>query len=165
MYKKLETERLFIRPIQLEDSEFILELVNSEGWLKFIGDRNIKNKLDAENYIKKILGIPLFFYSVFELKTTGEKLGIITFLNRENKEYPDIGFALLPQFEKNGFTFEASSKYMETLKESGNYKIITGITIPENSKSIKLLEKLGLTFQENVTEDEKIILIYSKEIM
>ncbi|MFK8039089.1 MAG: hypothetical protein AB8B74_12415 [Crocinitomicaceae bacterium] len=51
MYKNLEADRLIIRPINLANSKFIIELVNSDGWLKFIGNRNISNKNDAEKYI------------------------------------------------------------------------------------------------------------------
>lgn len=163
MYKNLQTERLIIRPITLKDAAFIIELVNSEGWLHFIGDRHIKSTLDAENYINKILNNKLFFYSVFELKTTRVKLGIITFLKRENKDYPDIGFALLPKFNKNGFAFEASKKYMEQLLFDKKHEKILGITTPENSKSIKLLEKLGLTHHDNIIEDNKKWSIFVKE--
>lgn len=163
MYKKLQTERLIIRPITVEDATFIIELVNSEGWLHFIGDRNIKTTVDAKKYINKILTNKSFFYSVFELETTQEKLGIITFLKRENKNYPDIGFALLPQFYKNGFAFEAAKKYMEALIADHKHEKILGITTPENLNSIKLLKKLGLTHHNNSIEDNKEWSIYVKE--
>ena len=55
MQQILETERLRIRPLSAEDSKFILELVNTEGWLKFIGDRNVKDLPDAIDYIEKIM--------------------------------------------------------------------------------------------------------------
>ena len=61
MYKQLETDRLLIRPIAASDSGFILELVNSAGWLQFIGDRNIRNTEDAKNYIRKIIDNQNFF--------------------------------------------------------------------------------------------------------
>ena len=48
-----ETERLTLRPMTIEDAEFFMELVNTEKWLKFIGDRNVKDIKAAENYIKE----------------------------------------------------------------------------------------------------------------
>jgi len=39
MYRQIETERLLIRPIKITDTSFILDLLNSDGWLQFIGDR------------------------------------------------------------------------------------------------------------------------------
>ena len=43
----LKTERLQLRQFTLDDSEFIIRLLNSEGWLKFIGDRNVQTKEQA----------------------------------------------------------------------------------------------------------------------
>lgn len=37
----LETKRLLIRPIEISDAELMLQLLNTEGWLKYIGDRNV----------------------------------------------------------------------------------------------------------------------------
>lgn len=100
MYKEILTDRLLIRPITVGDANFIYSLVNSNGWLKYIGDRNIRNNQDAENYIQKILENKNYYYNVFEIKETKEPIGIITFLHRDNHEFPDIGFALLPKYEK-----------------------------------------------------------------
>ena len=159
MYKLLETERLIIRPIALSDTDFILRLVNSDGWLKFIGERNIKTEEDSKKYITKILDNKNFYYSVFELKDTQKAIGIITFLNREEFEHPDIGFALLPEFEKKGYSFEAAKKYLDEIQSNNIAKTIIGITLPENIGSIKLLEKLGLKYKSDfVKDDEKLLL-------
>ena len=48
---KLETERLIIRPISIIDAAFMLQLMNTKGWLGFIGDRNVKDRTAASNYI------------------------------------------------------------------------------------------------------------------
>ena len=50
----LTTERLFIEPLSTIEDDFILELVNTEGWIKFIGNRNVTSKIDAANYIRKV---------------------------------------------------------------------------------------------------------------
>jgi [ribosomal protein S5]-alanine N-acetyltransferase len=161
MYKQLETARLLVRPIRLTDKEFILALVNSEGWLQFIGDRNINNLPDAEKYIQKILDNSNFFYSVFEVKETNQPVGIVTFLYRDNQEFPDIGFAVLPEFEKKGYTFEAVKKYFDEILSQGTVCNIIGITFPENEKSIRLLERLGLTFEKNFIKDDETLSLYS----
>jgi len=161
MYKEIETERLIIRPINLADSKFIIELVNSEGWLKFIGNRNISNENDAEKYIQKILNSPNFYYSVFQLKTTKEPIGIVTFLNRAEHKFPDIGFAMLPSYEKKGYTLEASRKYLDEIVKSNKYENIIAITSPDNQKSIKLLLKLGLGYESDYVEDNDTLSVFS----
>ena len=161
MYFEFQTDRLKVRQINIGDALFMLKLMNSEGWLKFIGDRNINSEKDAENYIQKILNNPNFFYHVFELKETNQPSGIVTFLHRENEKFPDIGFALLPQFERKGYTYEASQAYLDRIIEMKSNHNIIGITNPENIASQKLLEKLGLTYRGDFKKDQEFVSYFS----
>jgi RimJ/RimL family protein N-acetyltransferase len=161
MYVHLQTERLSLRPLNPEDSPFIFRLLNTEGWLTFIGDRNVTNTRDAKDYIQKILCQTKYFYTVVELKETGQAIGIVTFLERENQKYPDIGFALLPEFERKGYTFEACKRYLEEVKSINKYENILGITLSNNVKSINLLRKLGLKHELDFTEQEQAFSLYS----
>jgi len=47
----LETERLILREFSLSDVEFILQLLNTATWLKFIGDKNVYSNEDAAHYL------------------------------------------------------------------------------------------------------------------
>lgn len=161
MYKNLETDRLLIRPINLMDVEFIMDLVNSEGWLKYIGDRKFSDINDAENYIQKILDNPNYYYSVFELKDSVQAIGIVTFVNRENQDFQDIGFALLPEFEKNGYTIEACRAYLDEIIKSKAHKNIIAITLPNNYKSINLLKRLGLKHEYDYESDNETLSLFS----
>lgn len=161
MYIEIETERLVLRPLNPADGDFIIQLLNSEGWLNFIGDRNVKNSDNAKQYIEKILGNSKYFYSVFELKNTGQPIGIVTFLERDNQIYPDIGFALLPAFEKRGYTYEACKSYLDAILKTNKFENIIAITFSNNTKSISLLTKLGLTYELDYEENGKTVSRYS----
>lgn len=165
MFITLETERLFVEPLKMEDNNFILELLNSKGWLKYIGDRNVKNEEDASKYIQKTLDNANYFCSILKLKSTRQPIGILTFIIRENQKYPDLGFAMLPTFEKKGYAFEASSRYLVEIIKSRKFDKILGITMAENENSIKLLEKLGLKFQEKRVEENEEISIYGMPLI
>lgn len=143
------------------DAEFIIELVNSEGWLKFIGNRNISNTIDAKKYIQKILDNTKIFYNVFELKESQKAIGIVTFLEREGERFPDIGFALLPEFEKNGYTIEASKAYLKEIDTLNEYENIIAITLPDNQKSIRVLRKLGLKYQGDYKKGDETLSYHS----
>lgn len=161
MYLNLETERLFIRTIKLTDSKFIVDLVNSEGWLEFIGNRNIANEVYANSYIQKIIDNPNAYYHVYELKSTKELLGVITFLHRTEHEFPDIGFAMLPKYEKKGYTFEACRIYLEEVIKLNEYENIIAITVPSNQKSINLLVKLGFKYESDYKGDSGKLSLFS----
>ena len=161
MYRQIETERLLIRPIKITDTSFILDLLNSDGWLQFIGDRKVENVKDAEKYIQNILDNEKFYYSVFELKESKQKVGIITFLYRDNQQFPDIGFAMLPEFDKKGYAIEATKKYLEEIANEKNINKVIAITLPDNSKSIRLIERLGLKYEDEIQDNTKILYLYS----
>ncbi len=160
MNLNLETDRLYIRPLIIKDVDFIIQLLNSKGWIQFIGDRNIKDIKAANNYIQRILLNNNYFYSVFEIKETNTPIGIVTFLYREDKNQPDIGFAMLPQYEKKGYALEAVKSYLDTLKKNQVGKI-TAITKPDNENSISLLKKLGLVFEKSYIENDEMLDMYS----
>ena len=160
MYTYLETERLRIRPINLQDASFILRLVNTDGWLKYIGDRNVQDIKGGEQYIQKILNNPKFFYSVFELKNSGKQIGVVSFLYRDEYQYPDIGFALLPEYEKKGYTYEAAKAYLDNIFKNNFADKVIGITKSDNNVSIKLLEKLGLSFKEAIVKDKENLSLF-----
>lgn len=143
------------------DAEFIMQLVNSEGWLRFIGNRNISNTIDAKKYIQKILDNTKIFYNVFELKESQKAIGIVTFLEREGERFPDIGFALLPEFEKNGYTIEASKAYLKEIDTLNEYENIIAITLPDNQKSIRVLRKLGLKYQGDYKKEDETLSYHS----
>jgi RimJ/RimL family protein N-acetyltransferase len=157
----LETQRLLIEPLSKNDYQFIFKLVNSEGWIKFIGNRNVNDEKEATGYIQKILDNKNYVCHVFRLKENKEPIGIITLIKRDNYNSPDIGFALLPHYEKKGFTYEAAKKYLDVLIKEAAYEEIIGITLNSNFKSIKLLEKLGLRFKEKRIDNNEELSIYS----
>jgi [ribosomal protein S5]-alanine N-acetyltransferase len=162
MYLNIKTERLNIRPLQESDAPFILELLNTEGWKKNIGDRNIHKLADAEVYIKSIISADWRFYHVFEISESNEAIGLVTFLIRPEYEFPDIGYAILPAYEGKGYTYEASYAFLEKIIENKNCSSIIGICSPHNTASINLLKKLGLqnagTIIEKNTNNELVLM-------
>lgn len=160
--KCIKTERLVLSPIQESDSYFILELVNSEGWLTFIGDRGVSNEKDSANYIQKIVSDKNIHYWVVHRKT--EKLGIITLIKRENLPFYDIGFAFLPDIQGKGYAFEAANAVLQSIIETSSYNSIMATTIPNNHSSIRLIEKLGLSFYKTESKNGELSCLYCLDL-
>jgi RimJ/RimL family protein N-acetyltransferase len=163
--KIIETERLKICQLSTEDSEFIIKLLNSPGWLKFIGNKNVKTKSDAENYI---INGPVKSYEengfglcLLKLKKKNIPVGMCGLIKRDSLEDIDIGFALLPEYEGNGYAYESASALLHHAKTDLGIKKVVAITDKDNINSIKLLEKAGLTFEKNILlkgEVEEVLL-------
>lgn len=140
------TERLTLRPITLEDAPFILELLNTPGWLANIGDRGVYTLEGARNYIvEKCLpayNTPGCGPMVCCLKTDGTIIGNTGVYDRPGLDLPDFGFAFLPKYHEQGYAHEASISNMAFAQAHGHTEMLA-ITLPTNQPSIRLLEKLG----------------------
>lgn len=156
-----ETDRLTVAPLSPEHTDFMFALLNSSGWIANIGDRNIQTREDAAAYIEKINDNPNYAYLTFSLKEESTPIGLVTLIKREYLDDCDIGFALLPEHQRKGYSYEASRKYLDLIIASGTYNRIAAITIPQNVASIKLIEKLGLAYESERTEGETQLLVYA----
>lgn len=149
--KTLETERLIIRRMSLDDAPFMLALLNEPTWLRFVGDRGVKTIEDAQRYI---LDGPIDMYArlgfgfcIVELKETGAAIGICGLSKRDYLDDVDIGYALLPQYCGNGYAYESASAVLAYAKNELGLRRIVATTRAENLGSARVLEKLGLRFE------------------
>ena len=159
MKQIIVTERLVLREVNINDADFILDLLNSKGWLQFIGDRNVRSLPDAEKYIadriiKSYIDHGLGLYLV-ELKTSGTAIGLCGLIKRDTLEDIDIGFAFLPEYNGFGYAFEAAISTLQFAFESLEINRLVAITTPDNINSIKLLEKIGMQFEKKILFEEK----------
>ena len=161
MQNNYTTERLSLDKLCFDDYEFMSQLVNTLEWIKFIGDINIKTEEDAKNYVQKIIENPNVIYWVVKLKTENTKIGIITFIKRDYLEHNDIGFAFLPKYAKKGYAYEATKPVLNDALNNKNHNRILATTIKENINSVKLLEKLGMSFKNEIEIGKDLLQIYS----
>ena len=148
----LHTHRLTISPLQLEDAAFVLELVNSPGWLKYIGDRNIHTIEAAEEYIRtgpwKTAEEHGFSLLRVALKDSNIPIGMSGFLKRGFLQHPDIGYAFLPEYEGQGYATEACTAVLDHFSKKLDLKTIYAMTHPGNKRSQALLLRLGFSFSK-----------------
>ena len=147
----LETERLILRQLNIDDAEFILTLLNEPAFLRYIGDKKVRSLDDARQYI---LNGPMASYerhgfglNCVELRESHTPIGMCGLLKRVELPEPDIGFALLPDFRSQGFAFEAAEA---VLRDARDLQRILAITSLDNDASINLLERLGFRFEKIV---------------
>lgn len=150
--KVLETDRLLLRWISTGDAAFILTLLNEPSWLRFIGDRGVRTLDEARNYILKgpvdmyhRLGFGLY---LTERKSDGVPIGICGLIKRPGLDDVDIGFAFLPAYWSQGYAFESATAVMDYGKTALGLTRIVAITTRDNHSSIKLLNSIGLQFDQ-----------------
>ncbi|MES2849338.1 MAG: GNAT family N-acetyltransferase [Bacteroidota bacterium] len=151
----LQTERLQLRQFTQNDTQFIIELLNTEGWIKNIGDRNIKTEEQARQYL---INGPIKSYadngfglSLVTLKDA-TPVAMCGLIKRESLPQPDIGYAFLPAYEGKGYAYEIASAVLQYAFTVLKQEKILAITLPENTNSVKLLLKLGMQFEKTFTD-------------
>jgi len=152
----LETERLTLRWLDIKDAPFILELVNDPAWIQFIGNKGVRTLEDATNYI---VNGPIDMYNklgfglyLVERKEDLTPLGMCGLIKRDSLEDVDIGFAFLEEFRSKGYGYESASAVIDYGVQNLGLKRIVAITTIDNINSGKLLEKVGLKFEEIISD-------------
>ena len=143
----------------------MLDLLNQPSFIKYIGDRRVRNLEQSREFIESRYRASYrkngFGLYAVELKDGKTPIGICGFVRRDSLPDADIGFAFLPQFERKGYALESASAVMEYGRKVLGLKRVLAITSVDNESSGRLLGKLGfkyegLTTLQNDTEEIKL---------
>lgn len=150
----IESARLNLREMVLDDAWFILQLLNEPGFLRFIGDKGVRTLADARDYISKgpldsycRHGFGLYLTS---LKDGGTPIGICGLVKRDALADVDVGFAFLAQYGSKGYAVEAAAAVLAYGRETLGLKRIVAVTAPDNLGSIAVLERIGLRLERRI---------------
>jgi RimJ/RimL family protein N-acetyltransferase len=165
----LETQRLLLSRLSYDHCEFIFELVNEPTFKRFIGDKDVNSLEDAREYLREgpIGGYEKFGYGLFlvTLKDTEKPAGICGLVRREEFDDPDIGFAFLRRYRRNGYAGESVEAVLEYGFGSLELRRIIAMADPDNEPSVRLLERLGFVYEREVRmpDDDQDISLFAIE--
>ena len=149
----IQTPRLMLRQLVLNDADFIFELVNESAFLQFIGDKGVRTLDDACDYLRKgpmdsyeRHGFGLYAVCLRD----GTRTGICGLVKREGLGDVDVGFAFLSRHRSKGYAVESAAAILEHARRVLGLQRVVAITSPENFNSIAVLEKIGLKFERMV---------------
>jgi ribosomal-protein-alanine N-acetyltransferase len=153
----IETERLQLHALAADsdsDVAFMHRLLNEPSFLHNIGDRGVRSFEDARAYLLKG---PVASYAAngfglyrMQLKASGETVGTCGLVKRATLEDADLGYALLPEFCGMGYAVEAATGVLAHGHGALGLPRILAITNPDNTASIRVLEKLDFRFENMV---------------
>lgn len=167
----LQTTRLILRRISLDDAAFILELLNDPAFVRNVGDKGVRTIDDARQYILKgpIENYERLRFGLYlvELQDTAVPIGICGLLKRETLEDVDIGFAFLPYHRSKGYAVESASAVMTYGRDVLGLKRIVAVTSRDNDSSANVLGKIGLRFERMIRlpHDEAELKLFASESM
>ncbi len=153
----METQRLTLREINKEDITALYELIFSDkDVVKYTFGKNNIAKQEIYEYVKQI-GL-----QVLESNNKKEIIGLAgilpcSYLQEDDYEF---GFILAKKFWGLGYASEIGRAQIESIKNSLSHKRAIATVSPENTASIKCLEKLGLKYEKTILTDRGKKLIY-----
>jgi len=150
----IESPRLHLRELTVQDAPFILQLLNEPGFLRFIGDKGVRTLPDARDYILKCPvdsylrhGFGLY---LAVLRESGTPIGICGLLKRDTLADVDVGFAFLESHWSKGYASESAAAVLAYGRQRFGIRRIVAITDPDNLGSIAVVEKIGLAFEKRI---------------
>lgn len=165
----IETNRLCLREFNVNDFAFVLQLLNTKGWIDFIGDRGVHTEVDAKEYITNRLiegyKVSGFGFYLVELKESKTPIGMCGLVKRSGLNDVDLGFAFLPEHQGFGFAKEASESVIIFAKDKIKLNQLAAITVPNNIKSIQLLKKLNFEFEDTIQMDNEELMLFTLKMI
>jgi RimJ/RimL family protein N-acetyltransferase len=167
---ELETARLSLRRLDFDDAPFLVGLLNQPSFLANIGDRGVRNVEDAHRYLREG---PMAMYERFGFGlwhvgqlSDGASVGMCGLLRRDVLPDVDVGYAFLPQYWGLGYAFEAADATLKQAAKKFGLRRVIGVVSSGNVGSIRVLEKLGMSFERMVSmrPDEPDIRLYGRDL-
>ena len=149
----LETDRLLLRKITLEDAEDIFLLRTKEAAMKYIKKPKLRSIYDAIELIN-VMNNPDRIQFGITLKNENRIIGTIGYHRIVNEHYrAEIGYMLDPAHWNTGLMSEAITKVMSFGFTEVKLHSIEAIIDPKNTVSRKILQKFNFNkeayFKEN----------------
>jgi len=151
---RLITARLSLRQPELSDAAFLLQLLNDPGFLRFIGDRQVRTLAEAETYLQQRILASFethgFGLWLAERCSDGQVVGLCGLVRRDYLPCPDLGYALLTPYCGLGYGTELALAVLAYCANNLQLPGICAIVTPDNQASKQLLQKVGMQWQRQI---------------
>ena len=157
----VETERLIIRNWRTSDIESYAEIVADPEVMRYIGDGQPRTIDYATSFVGSM--IRLFeergwIRFAVELKETGELMGFCGYDLQDG--VLDFGWRYARTFWGGGYGTEAAIAVLEIGRNRFGLKNIQAKSFPENAGSVRIMEKMGMSFLFEPTENGRRVVHY-----
>lgn len=147
----LETDRLILRKICLDDAEDIFEVGSCRDVAQYVTWDAHKTIEDSKAFIKSAEKFPekkqLYPWAII-LKNENKVIGGCSFMNwQPEQSRAEVGYMLSKKYWNKGYMTEALREVMKFGFEKMGLNRIEALCTPENTASAKVLEKVGMRLE------------------
>ena len=162
----LATERLLVRESIVEDVEEFYRIYEEPSityYMEKLLEEHEKEKAYMESYIKQVYGFYGYGMWTVLLKENGQVIGRAGLSVREGYELPELGFVIEAAYQRRGFGYEVCKAILQDAGEVLYFDKVQALVKEANKASLRLLEKLGFTYEcETEQKGEKYLLFVKK---
>ncbi len=147
----IETERLLLREITLDDKEALFKLHSNPVVQKYTGEPVVKSIEEMTKAIEtRIIDYKKYGFGRWAtiLKSEKQFIGWAGLAYLPEFDEVDLGYRFLPEYWGIGLATEASRAILNYGFNSLKLKKIVAIALKENKASIKVMEKVGMKFNK-----------------
>ena len=153
----LETERLLLSEITLNDAESIYAIYSHPKVIEYYTDAPIAGEDDTVNFISRITAGDNLIFSIRLKEKPDDIIGDCGLHDRnEETSTIEMGGSLLPDFWGKGIMTEAFNALIIYARNEMNVRMIMAKTNRHNRQAIRAIKKLGFTVS-SMTEAEVIL--------
>jgi ribosomal-protein-alanine N-acetyltransferase len=157
-FKNLETERLLLRRVTVDDADEMFLLRSNPDSMKYVPRPLAESREDALQHIAMIdskiednTGINW----AITLKGNPKFIGIIGHYRIQPENYrAEIGYMILPEYYGKGIATEAIKATLAYGFEDMSLHSIEAVIDPENTASERVLQKNGFVKEAHILENE-----------
>lgn len=154
------TERLTLRQLVENDGQAIFLLRSDPVINKYLDRKQSQTLEEALQFIRSIQANNLLYWAIVET-LSGKVVGTIGLFNVSNEgNTGEIGYELLPDYQRQGMMNEAMKKIIALAVDILGIKIIEAFTHKENQRSTKLLQILNFEQAEIVDESNPDLIVF-----
>jgi [ribosomal protein S5]-alanine N-acetyltransferase len=162
----LETDRLLLREFVMDDVDDFFRMVSDPDMTRFTGDgcqtlEEARKRLEEgpfQDYRKYGYGRWAAVY-----KPTGKVIGFAGLKHLDDVGEVDLGFRFFKDYWGKGLATEASRVILAYSFDTLQLKRIIGIADMDNKASVRVLEKVGFSFEKFTTFRDHEVAWYAIE--
>lgn len=163
----LETERLILREITVDDVERLYELYADKEITRYMEDLFSEYQEEykyTQQYIKNIYGFYGYGMWVVVDKENNEVIGRAGVENREGFDGVELGFMLGKAYQHKGYAYEICKAILQYGVEYLGMEEYYALVQPGNVDSVRLLCKLGFQLEELRKEHDMTYQVFRLQI-
>lgn len=148
----LSTQRLLLRPISPADVDELHSFWTDPSVRKYLWDNEIISRATVEEIVRDseacFVDLGSGLYAMELTSQPGKLVGFCGLRHMDGGDEVELLYGILPRYWGEGLVSEAARKVLRHGFEGCGLSRIMGVTDTPNQRSVRVMQRLGMVFEE-----------------